>query len=258
VGGDAVVIRGPLARRADALAAAREPYVTALVVRAQRPTSVRPGDAALVLRDGTIEGFVGGACAESTVRLHAARVLETGEPLLLRIVPGDGDEPAEEGAVTVSNECLSGGALEIFLEPALPPARAAVIGDTPVAEALRSLAAGLGFEVGAEPASGDAALVVASHGRDEEDALGDALSGGVPYVGLVASPRRGAALVEALRQAGVPVDRLRTPAGLDIGAVGADEIALSIVAEVVRDRHAAPRVEPTPVAAAEPVHRGCH
>src|SRR5438874_4679207 len=112
--------RRELDARADALALERVPFVVATVVRAQRPTSVRPGDSAIVLADGTIEGFVGGACAQPSVRLHASRVLETGEALLLRIVPGDGEGPAEDGAVTVQNPCLSGGALEVFLEPRLP------------------------------------------------------------------------------------------------------------------------------------------
>src|SRR3954447_1978012 len=114
-------------------------FVSAVVVRAQRPSSVRPGDRAVVSPDGTIDGFVGGACAEPAVRLHALRVLETGEPLLLRIVPGDDEAPAQEGAVTVQNPCLSGGALEIFLEPHVPAPRVAVVGDTPIAHTLPAL-----------------------------------------------------------------------------------------------------------------------
>jgi xanthine dehydrogenase accessory factor len=235
------MISGELARRADALSAERAPFVIATVVAARRPASVRPGDVGLVLRDGTVEGFVGGACAESSVRLHAARALETGEPLLLRIVPGSDEEPASEGTVTVSNPCLSGGALEIFLEPRLPAALLSVVGDTPIAAAVANLAERLGFEVGRalhDPEE-DAAVVVASHGRDEEVALERALTAGTPYVGLVASPARGAAVTEELRSRGVPpgqLARLRTPAGLDIGARGPEEIALSILAEIVAER----------------------
>jgi xanthine dehydrogenase accessory factor len=248
------VTREELMQRADRLAAARTQFVTAMVVRAQKPTSVRPGDMALVLGDGTIEGFVGGVCAERDVRLHALRVLETGEPLLLKIVPGDGDGEAAEGSVTVQNHCLSGGALEIFLEPRLPSPRMVVVGETPVALALASLAGRIGFDAvplaaGAaiELEDGDAAVVVASHGRDEEDALARALGAGVPYVGLVASHRRGAAVVEALRGAGVEehdVARLHTPAGLDIGARTPEEIALSILAELVAARRSATLAEP--------------
>jgi xanthine dehydrogenase accessory factor len=231
------VIPPHLAERADALAANRIGFVHATVVRAQRPTSVRPGDAALVLADGTIEGFVGGACAESSVRLHGLRALETGEAVLLRIVPEGHDDAEEEGSVTVANPCLSGGALEIFLEPRLPAPRLAVVGDTPVAQALADLGVRVGFAVGAEPADDDAALVVASHGRDEEAALARALDHGVPYVGLVASRRRGAAVAASLDVPDELRERLHTPAGLDIGARTPEEIALSILAEIVALRH---------------------
>jgi xanthine dehydrogenase accessory factor len=221
-----------LAQRAAALEAERVPYVQATVVRAGRPASVQPGAGALVLGDGTIEGFVGGHCAEPSVRLHALHVLETGEPLLLRIEPGDGEGDAADGAVTVHNPCISGGALEIFLEPRLPAPRMHVIGDTPIAHALTELARGVGYDVG----SGDEiAVVVASHGRDEEEALKAALEAGVPYVGLVASRKRGQAVLASL---GVTDDRVHTPAGLDIGARTPEEIALSILAEIVATRRA--------------------
>jgi xanthine dehydrogenase accessory factor len=221
--------------------------VAATVVRASRPTSVRPGDSALVLADGTIEGFVGGACAESSVRLHAARALETGEPVLLRITPGDDEAPAGEGAVSVRNPCLSGGALEVFLEPCLPAPMAVVAGDGPAALAMADLLRWMGWET--RPATAGVAdaeaVVVAAHGGAEEPILQAALEAGVPYVALVASRRRGAAIADALRAAGcddVALGRLHTPAGLDIGARGPHEIAVSVVAEIVADRHAAPRL----------------
>jgi len=222
--------------RAAALEAERTAYVHATVVRAARPASVQVGATALVLGDGTIEGFVGGHCAEPSVRLHALRAMETGEPLLLRIEPGGGDEDAADGAVTVHNPCISGGALEIFLEPHLPAPRVQLVGDTPIAAALAELGRGLGFEIGAEPSPDDAALIVASHGRDEETALAAALAAGVPYVGLVASRKRGAAVVESLDVADEDKARVRTPAGLDIGARTPQEVALSILAELVATR----------------------
>ena len=237
--------RSEQSQRADELSAAREPFVTAIVVRAQRPSSVTAGDCGIVLRDGTIEGFVGGACAETSVRLHAMRVLETGEPLVLRIVPSSGEGVAEEGAVTVENPCLSGGALEIYLEPVLPLPRVGVVGETPVALAMRSVGERVGYEVG-DRSGDDIAVVIASHGRDEEEALENALLAGVPYVGLVASRRRGAAVLDELRSRGrvseEDVARVRTPAGLDIGARTAEEIALSILAEIVSVRRAQPVV----------------
>jgi xanthine dehydrogenase accessory factor len=237
-----------LAWRADVLADERVPFVQATVVRARRPASVRPGATALVLRDGRIEGFVGGTCAEESVRLHAAHVLETGEALLLRIEPDSGAGEAVDGAVTVHNPCLSGGALEIFLEPRLPVPRVHVVGDTPIALALGELGRGLGFDV-APHAGGDlmlsaddAAVVVASHGREEECALEAAAEAGIPYVGLVASRERGRAVVAALELGDEDRARIRTPAGLDIGARTPEEIALAILAEIVATRRAQPVV----------------
>jgi xanthine dehydrogenase accessory factor len=261
------MIAGGLHHRADELRAARTPFVVATVVRAQRPTSVHSGDAALVLADGTIEGFVGGACAEQSVRLHALRALEAGEALLLRILPGEDDAPAVEGAVTVQNPCLSGGSLEIFLEPMLAPPRVVVVGETPIADAVVRLGAELdlateqtwpGDEL--EPAEGDLAVVIAAHGRDELRALRRALRADVPYVGLVASRVRGEAVAAELRTEGIDTGRLETPAGLDIGARTPEEIALAILARIVAVRRGEQRVavrlvapEPAAATAVDPV-----
>jgi xanthine dehydrogenase accessory factor len=240
--------------RAAQLEAQGVPFVEATVVRCASPTSARPGDRAIVLGDGTLEGFVGGSCADATVRLQALRLLETGEPVLLRILPGERDGPSDEpGAVVVANPCLSGGALELFLEPHLPAPRVAVAGESPVARALGDLCEPLGFRarVGATAEAGDFAAVVASLGRGDEEAVRAALDAGCEYVGLVASRVRGAAVLDALRAAGVPagdVARVRTPAGLDIGARSHAEIALAILAELVAVRRAAARPIVAPVA----------
>jgi xanthine dehydrogenase accessory factor len=223
---------------------ARVPFVEATVVRCASPTSARPGDRAVVLGDGTIDGFVGGSCADATVRLQALRVLETGEPVLLRILPGEEDGPSdEEGAVVVANPCLSGGALELFLEPHLPAPRVAVTGESPIARAFVDLAARAGFDarLGAVAEAGDFGAVVASLGHGDEDAVRRALEAGCEYVGLVASHKRGAGVLEELRAAGVPDDalaRVKTPAGLDLGARTHAEIAVAILAEVVAARRA--------------------
>ncbi len=257
------MVRGEFAERAEReLIAAGIPFVEATVVRAQSPTSVRAGDAAIVRGDGTIEGFVGGACAETSVRLEALRAIETGEPVLLRILPSEdaGAAAAEDGAVTVKNPCLSGGALEIFLEPRLPAATLRVVGQTPIALALAELGKRLGFAVELEaadqsaPQAGDAALVVASHGHEEERILTAALRDGVPYVGLVASTKRGDAVRDSLDLPEELLAALHTPAGLEIGAETSEEIALAILAEIValrRSAEAAVIVElPQPEAAA--------
>jgi xanthine dehydrogenase accessory factor len=228
--------------RAAELSQAGVPFVEATVVRCASPTSARPGDRAVVLGDGTIEGFVGGACADATVRLQALRCLETGEAVLLRILPGEEDGPSdEEGAVVVSNPCLSGGALELFLEPRLPPPQVAVAGESPVARTLVALCPSVGMRarLGALAEPGDFAAVVASLGEGDEDAVRRGLEAGCEYVGLMASRTRGPAVLDALRASGVAEEqlaRVRTPAGLDIGARTHEEIALSILAELVETR----------------------
>jgi xanthine dehydrogenase accessory factor len=244
-----------LLARADRLRAQRTPFVLATVVRAQRPTSAKAGDRAIVMSDGTIEGFVGGVCAESTVRLEGLRLLDAGSSMLLRITPTDAtpapasDEP--EGMVVVANPCLSGGTLDIFLESVLPATLVHVFGDAPIARALVTVAEAAGYAVTAttDPAraiaSDATAVVVASHGRDEEVVLSAALMAGVPYVGLVASPRRGSAVLAELTLPDVMRDKVRTPAGLDIGARTPLEVAVSIVAELVSVRSSLRR-PPTP------------
>ena len=229
--------RDVLHGRADDLRMQRVPFVHARVVLADRPTSSKPGDEAIVLADGTIEGFVGGTCAESTVRAQSLALLDSGDTLLLRICPTpEADQP---GKLVVHNPCLSGGTLEIFLEPVLPAPLVVVVGDTPIGAALARLGTALGYEMaryeGAVP-DGSSALVVASHGRDEEESLRAALAAGVPYVGLVASRKRGEAVVASLDVDSAITARIRTPAGIDLGARTPEEVALSILAEIVASR----------------------
>jgi len=231
-----------LAARAGELTARREPFVHATVVRAQHPTSARAGDTALLLPGGELQGFVGGNCVESSVREYGLQVLASGEPLLLRVLPGEPSHRSEEGAVEVSNPCLSGGAIEIFLQPRIPAPRVVVVGAAPVAQALAELGPGVGFDVeladgeAARPRPGDAALIVASHGKAEEGALEAALRAGVPYVALVASEVRGAAVLDSLEVDDVLRSRVYTPAGLQLGARTPGEIALSILAQLVQER----------------------
>ncbi len=233
--------------RAAELRQQRVPFVHARVVRAERPTSAKPGDQAVVLADGSIEGFVGGVCAESTVRAQSLSLLDSGEPLLLRISPERDEHAASDapGTTSVVNPCLSGGTLEIFLEPVVPAPVIAVHGESPIAAALVALAEGVGFRVAegnggassADAAAGGlAAVVVASHGRDEEQVLEAAVRAGVPYVGLVASRKRGEAVVAGLDLDEAQRASVQVPAGLDIGARTPREVALSILAEIVSRR----------------------
>lgn len=247
--------------RVDALRSGRTPFVLATVVRAERPTSAKPGDRALVLPDGSMEGFVGGTCAESTVRLQGLRLLETGESTLLRITPTAESETVSEGVVTVGNPCLSGGSLDIFLEAMLPPMLVHVHGDAPVARALVEIGRAIGHdvrrpEVDAVLPADLGALLVASHGRDEEPLLAAALRAGVRYVGLVASRRRGRLVLESLDVPDEQRARVHTPAGLDIGARTPAEVALSVYAELVSTRAPLPAPEPV-VLVAEAVDPVC-
>ncbi|MFJ3670592.1 XdhC family protein [Streptomyces sp. NPDC090106] len=239
---------GNVSARALELAERRVPFVHARVVRAQAPASAHPGDEAIVHGDGTIDGFVGGLCAEGSVRTAALGALHGGAPLLLRVLPeGESGFPEAPGAQVVVNPCLSGGALEIFLEPVLPPPLVEIVGSTPIAEACRAFAGVLGYATSPSvPGERVAAVVVAAQGHGDAEAVRAALDAGVPYVALVASRRRGTALLAELGLDEAEGARVHTPAGLDIGARTAPEVALSILAEVVRTVRAAPPAAPSP------------
>lgn len=244
-------------REAVRLCGEGEPFALATVVRAERPTSARPGAKAIIRADGEVWGFVGGACVRPSVRREGLASLEDGRSRLLRISPDapPPGTPVEEGVLAEVMACVSGGALDIHIEPCLPAPRLVVCGDSPVAEACRTFGAALGYEVleatgetaRLERACQRAVVVVAAHGSGEPQVLRAALGDGrAAWVGLVASPRRAASVRRSLRAAGVAaadVDRLRSPAGLDIGAEAPAEIALSIFAQVLSDRREQRAVE---------------
>jgi xanthine dehydrogenase accessory factor len=226
-----------VSERIAQLLLARTPFVHATVVRAQEPASAHPGDEAILLADGTIEGFVGGQCAQNSVRKAALGALQTGESVLLRVLPdGDVHFPEAPGACVVVNPCLSGGALEIFLTPQLPAPLIRVYGASPIAEALARLCDLLGYSLKRD-ASDDltqtSAVVIASHGGPEADIIRAALDAGVGYVGLVASKVRGASVLNGLELSDAERARIHTPVGLAIGAKTPEEIAVSIAAELI-------------------------
>ena len=228
-----------LTERIDELTRARVPFVQATVVRAQEPSSAHAGDRAIVLADGSIEGFVGGQCAAGSVRTAALGALESGVGILLRVLPDSDDSfPQTPGASIVVNPCLSGGALEIYLEPLLPSPSLHLVGSSPTAEAMATLAPTLGFVVeraveGARPI-GAVAVVISSHGGDEPAAIRAALDAGVGFVGVVCSQTRGKLLLGELALTEEEGRRVHVHVGLDIGARTAPEIALSILAAIVR------------------------
>jgi len=208
---------------AGRLVAEGTPFALATVVDVEHPSSARRGDRALVTADGTLSGWVGGACTEPGVVREALSALGDGEPRLVRLESG----------------CASEGAVEVLIEPQLPALLLAVVGDAPAARTLRQLAAALGWRT-AEAVEGADAVVVAAMGRGDEEALAAALAGVAGYVGLVASSKRAAAVLSGLRERGLDEEalaRVRSPAGLDLGPLAQNEIAVAILAEIVAWRH---------------------
>jgi xanthine dehydrogenase accessory factor len=228
-----------MTERAQQLRRARTPFVHATVVRAQQPTSAHAGDQAILLSDGTIEGFVGGDCAQSSVRKAALGALQAGESVLLRVLPdGDVHFPEAPGACVVVNPCLSGGALEIFLAPQVPAPLIRICGGTPIADALADICGVLGYDVqrdDSEDLAAPTAMVIATHGGPEAEMIRAALDAGVDYVGLVASKVRGRAILDQAELTDAERARVHTPVGLPIGAKTPAEIAVAILAEVIRD-----------------------
>jgi xanthine dehydrogenase accessory factor len=244
------------------------PYATATVVRVDPPVSSRVGDKAVVTGDGRLEGWVGGACAEPIVVREALAALAEGRPRLVRITPAElaATAPAvpEPGVVAAVSTCPSGGGLEVFVEPVGVAPRMLVCGRTPVAATLASLAELVGYEVTglgdadldgvrADAAGPGDAVVVATMGHYDEEALAAALRTRAGYVGLVGSRRRAATVFDGLRRRGLAdadLARVHSPAGLDLGPSNQEEIAVAILAELIRERH---RRAATPApAAAEP------
>ena len=227
------------AERVADLTRTRTPFVLARVVLAEKPTSAKRGDQAVILADGPIEGVVGGSCAESTVRSESLSLLQGGESMLLRIAPHP--EMDQSGKKTVHNACLSGGTLEIFLESVMPAPLVTVFGDSPIGGALIKLGNASGFviqEWEKEINLADAfAVVITSHGRDDEAMMLEAaVRANVPYVGLIASRKRGAGVLQMLDLSDDQKSSIFSPAGLDIGARTPESIAISILAEMVQVR----------------------
>jgi xanthine dehydrogenase accessory factor len=260
-----------------ALRRERQPFATATVVGRRAPVSAHLGDRAIVHADGRMDGFVGGACAREIVRKQALECLRLGRARLVSISP-DAAAASESNPehVIVPMTCVSEGAVDVYVEPNLRRRRLVVAGATPVAEALTRIGLALDYDVVRvverheqddvlrQPAAqgvtvapleslesvmrdtgGEAAAVVASQGHYDEQALETILRAGAVYVGLVASRTRGAAVLNGLRSAGVPgVNAVRNPAGLDLGARAAPEVALSILAEIVQLGQAWAKAEP--------------
>jgi xanthine dehydrogenase accessory factor len=253
--------------QAAELEAQGQPFVLVTVVWRRGPTSGRQGAKALILPDGSMRGWLGGACAEPAVMREALASLADGRPRLLLLGPLDELERGRrEGVDTVPIACASEGALEVYVEPVLPAPQVVVIGRTPAVDLLASLVVALGWrasivddggdlrahaaagvpvtttlDLGAIGVDGRTAIVVATQGHYDELALQAALATDAGYVGLVASAPRAEAVLDYLRARGAAdadLARVRAPAGLDLGRVAHHEIAVAILAELVALRAA--------------------
>ena len=247
------------------------PFALATVVRTVAATAAKPGAKAVIMADGSIEGgWIGGGCARAAVLKAAQAALVDGRPRLVSIQPMDllkdqGLRPGDEraGIAFAKNMCPSQGTMDVFVEPFLPQPQLVVCGASPVAVALARQASGLGLglvvcapppeqaafaELGgarvdsydlATLVGGEHFIVVSTQGKGDNAALKAALAVDAAYVAFVGSPRKAAALRAEMAEEGVPPERLanlRAPAGLDLGAISPEEIALSILAEIVQVR----------------------
>jgi xanthine dehydrogenase accessory factor len=246
-------LAGDLVRRGRA-------FVLATVVWRRGPTSGKQGSKAVILPDGTVRGWLAGACAEPTVISEARAAMADGHPRLLFLGPADElDGVLRAGVTTVPLACESEGALEVYLEPNLLPPHVVVIGRAPAADTIAALAYTLGWhstivdeegsadhpeEIPVVPkldlaglgVDGATAVIVATQGHYDEAALELALATPAGYVGLIASQRRADAVREYLRERGIAdeaLDRVRAPAGLDLGEVDPGEIGVAVLAELV-------------------------
>jgi xanthine dehydrogenase accessory factor len=242
--------------RAGRLAEEGKAYVLATVVRVERPASTRPGDRALVLPDGTLDGWVGGACSEPIVIREALRALGDGEPRLVRIGPPESGADAPADIVIAESSCASEGTVEVLVEPQVPRPLLAILGDGAAALTLAELARAVDWRVTTELSPDADAVVVATMGHADEDVLESALAGRAGYVGLVASSRRATVVLGALRERGLGEEalaRVRSPAGLDLGPATQPEIAVAILAELVAWRHTRIGSESVLLEAVDPV-----
>ncbi len=270
-------MRADLLALAGRLAEKEEAFALATVVRRQAASSAQAGDGALITADGAFHGWLGGSCTQPTVIREALKAITDGAPRLIALAP-DPQSEKRPGILVFPMTCHSGGSVDIYIEPVLPPARLLVFGVSPVAQALARLGRAMGYAVHvADPAAEPGAFpgaerlwtgpdevlalpggrpwaVVATMGERDEAAVRAALSADPAYLGVVASSKRFGEIRESLLSGGVDAQalaRIQSPAGLDIGARAPEEIAVSILAEIVRVRRSG--AEPARAPAGLPV-----
>lgn len=254
----------------ERLTVAGSAYVIATVVRTEAPTSAKAGDRAIIEEDGHLTGWVGGGCALPAVKRNAAAALASGQSRLIRI--SRNLEDLDAGIIGFPMSCPSGGTLDIFIEPVMPRAQFVIVGKTAIAKALCRLASTLGFDVVvaapearreefaeasdwledlddvAKLTSPPTAVVVATQGAGDARGLEAALACRPAYIGFIASPTKSRRVKENLRKRGADaaaIEAIDAPAGIYIGAATPEEVAVSILAELIRRRRLEDRGEDT-------------
>jgi xanthine dehydrogenase accessory factor len=233
-------MRPDLLPLAASLSARGERFALVTVVRREPPSSARVGDTALITESGEYHGWAGGGCTRETVVREAQRAMADGEPRLFSLSPEANPKP-RPGMVALRMTCDSGGTVEIYVEPVLPIPRLVLFGATPAVEALARIGAAMGYRVerGPEASLKGAHVLVGTMGDEDLEVLQKVLRGEPAYVGVIASRRRFDQVRETLIACGVPraaVAQVAAPAGLDIGARTPEEIALSVMAQIVQER----------------------
>jgi xanthine dehydrogenase accessory factor len=260
------------------LKASEQTFVLATVVRTVSVTAAKAGAKAIIQPDGTIvAGWIGGGCARGAVLKAAREALVDGEPRMVSVQPENllaelGVQPGEnrDGVRFAKNMCPSKGTMDIFVEPVLPHPALVIFGASPVALSLAAQARQLGYHVTVAspaadlPSTPDADMlidgfalgrlhearrfiVVSTQGKGDEAALRAAASTDAAYHAFVGSRRKMAALRSKLIGEGIAasaLDRIKAPAGLDLGAITPEEIAMSILAEITTLRRRGQRSAP--------------
>ena len=239
--------------RMGELARSGHAFALATVVWRQGPSSSKQGSRAIITADGQLDGWIGGACAEPVVIRAAKQVIADGNPRLLLLgSPDQFGGAVPDGMTVVPISCQSEGALEIYIEPVLPVPHVVIVGSSPMANTLAQLARALDWSTdlvsppdftaagaGQPRADERSMVIVATQGHGDEDMVERAVAMRPAYLGLVASRRRGEAVLGYLAERGVPkdqLDRVHAPAGLDLGKTTHEEMAVAILAELVQLR----------------------
>jgi len=249
-------MRPDLLPLAASLSARGERFALVTVVRREPPSSARVGDTALVTESGEYHGWAGGGCTRETVVREARRAMADGEPRLFCLSPETDPKP-RPGMIALQMTCDSGGTVELYVEPVLPVPRLVLFGATPAVEALARIGEAMGCRVerGPEAALRGAHVLVGTMGDEDLEVLQKVLRAEPAYVGVIASRKRFDQVRETLIACGVPraaVERVRAPAGLDIGARTPEEIALSVMAQIVQEKRKK-IIHQEPVEAVDPI-----